>query len=410
MMSRGLLVVGCVLILGAFALLAQRPAKEDEQRPAPVQPAPGPEFPHFVVAPYLQYATRTSITIMWETSIPGTSTVRYGVGLLTKTVEGPKNVTLHEVTLTDLEPDKPHLYQVQTQGEGKGKPLVSPLLTFSPAVGPDQAFSFVLFGDTQKNPAVTKKIATLAWQRRPNFVVHLGDVVDNGPDKREWVDELFAPCRELFGRVPVYPCIGNHEKDHANYYRYFALPAPEYHYSYRYGNAEFFVLDSNKPLGPKSAQYAWLDDKLAKSTAKWKFATTTIRPTRRTTTTSATPGRASLPAWVIRTSASSPPYTRNTTSIWCGTATSTSTSAPGPSAKARSITRPASSTSRQEEAAARSRTSAPCRRGSRRSRAQSITFVTSPSRGTASASRRSTTRRCCSTPSTWKRSRSGSPE
>ena len=271
MLRRGLPVVGCVLILGAFALLAQRPAKEDEQRPAPVQPAPGPEFPHFVVAPYLQYATRTSITIMWETSIPGTSTVRFGVGLLAKTVEGLKNVTLHEVTLTDLEPDKSHLYQVQTQGEGKGKPLVSPLLTFSPAVGPDQAFSFVMFGDTQKNPNVTKKIATLAWQRRPNFVVHLGDVVDNGLDKREWVDELFAPCRELFGRVPVYPCIGNHEKDHANYYRYFALPAPEYYYSYRYGNAEFFVLDSNKSLGPKTEQYAWLDGKLAKSTAKWKF-------------------------------------------------------------------------------------------------------------------------------------------
>src|SRR5207248_2912640 len=81
-----------------------------------------------------------------------------------------------------------------------------------------------------------------------HFVLHLGDVVDNGPDRKEWTDELFGPCRELFARVPVYPCIGNHEKNHAHYYRYFSLPKPEYYYSFKYGNAEFFSLDTNKPV------------------------------------------------------------------------------------------------------------------------------------------------------------------
>ena len=75
------------------------------------------------------------------------------------------------------------------------------------------------------------------------------------------------------GRVAVFPCIGNHEKNHEHYYRYFAaLPAPKYYYSYRYGNAEFFVIDSNKPLNTKSEQYAWLDRELGRSTATWKFA------------------------------------------------------------------------------------------------------------------------------------------
>jgi predicted phosphodiesterase len=261
--------VGCVLLVVVVVLLAHRPGREGQA--APVQkPAPAkPDGPSFVVAPYLQYATPTSITVMWETSFPGTSVVRYGVGGLTKTKEGPKDVTLHEVTLTGLESGTAYLYQVQT--EGGGGSLTSPLLTFQPAVGPDQAFSFVLIGDTQKNPRVTRKIATLAWQRRPNFVVHLGDVVDNGPDKREWVHELFAPCRDLFARVPVYPCIGNHEKDHAHYYRYFSLPAPEYYYHFRYGNADFFSLDTNKQVGPTSEQYRWLEARLAKSDARWKF-------------------------------------------------------------------------------------------------------------------------------------------
>jgi predicted phosphodiesterase len=264
-MRRNLAVVSCVLVLVVAVLLARRGGHEGLAD----TPAPRSEGPHFVVAPYLQYATPTAITILWETSFPGTSLVRYGVGKLDSTKEGAKDVALHEVTLSDLKPGTAYLYQVETKGAG-GE-LTGPLLTFQTAVGPDDAFSFVLIGDTQKNPKVTHRIATLAWQRRPNFVVHLGDVVDNGPDKREWVHELFGPCKELFGRVPVYPCIGNHEKNHEHYYRYFALPAPEYYYRYRYGNADFFSLDTNKRVGPRSEQYRWLDAELAKSDAKWKF-------------------------------------------------------------------------------------------------------------------------------------------
>jgi predicted phosphodiesterase len=263
-------VPGAVVLVALAALLpTQRPGPSGGAVPQqPAAPAPQ-EFAHFVIAPYLQYATRDSITILWETSHPGTSVVKYGVGGLAQKKEGAAGVTLHEVTLTDLKPNTPYVYQVSSSGAGLA--LTSPLLTFATAVGPEDAFSFAVFGDTQKNPRITGKIARLAWERRPNFVVHVGDVVDNGPDKREWVNELFGPCAELFARVPVYPCIGNHEKNHAFYYRYFALPAPEYHYRYRYGNADFFSIDTNKPVGPGTEQYRWLDAELGKSDAKWKF-------------------------------------------------------------------------------------------------------------------------------------------
>src|SRR5262249_21192170 len=155
--------------------------------------------------------------------LPGTSVVRHGIGKLTETTTGPTDVTLHQVALTGLKPGTAYVYQTTTT-TSTGQTLTSPLLTFQTAVGAESAYSFVLIGDTQKNPAITGKIARLAWARRPNFVVHLGDVVDNGPDKREWVHELFGPCADLFARVPIYPTIGNHEKNHAHYYRYFALP------------------------------------------------------------------------------------------------------------------------------------------------------------------------------------------
>ncbi len=133
------------------------------------------------------------------------------------------------------------------------------------------------------------------WERRPNFVVHCGDVVDDGAAKWQWTGDLFKPCNELFGRVPVFPCIGNHEKNHAHYYKYFSLPKPEYYYSYKYGNAEFFVLDTNtnrtSPPDRAASSTSGSTRRWRRPTRSGRSATTTTRRTRRTTTTTATRGR-----------------------------------------------------------------------------------------------------------------------
>lgn len=80
------------------------------------------------------------------------------------------------------------------------------------------------------------------------------------------------PLFELFSYAAVFPTIGNHERNHANYYKYFSLPKPKYYYQYSYGNADFFVIDSNKSLKPGTEQYMWLEKALSESKAKWKFA------------------------------------------------------------------------------------------------------------------------------------------
>jgi predicted phosphodiesterase len=268
-------VCGCTgAIFGIVLVLNRGEPVEDRKAPFGIENNPvkleAAGTQRFVIAPYLQFPTRTSITIMWETDVPGTSEVAYGIGALVKTQARPADATMHEVTLTDLKPNTAYIYRTTTTFAG-GQKLTSDLLTFQTAVDPASAFSFILIGDTQKNPHMTGKIAELAWKRRPNFVVHLGDVVDNGEDKNEWVHELFGPCRNLFSRVAVFPAIGNHEKNDPQYYRYFALPRPEYYYRYRYGNADFFSIDTNKKVGPGSEQYEWLDRELAQSDATWKF-------------------------------------------------------------------------------------------------------------------------------------------
>ena len=49
----------------------------------------------------------------------------------------------------------------------------------------------------------------------------------------------------------------------ADSYDYFSLPQPEYYYTFRYGNAQFFMIDSNRPLGPGTPQREWLEKELA---------------------------------------------------------------------------------------------------------------------------------------------------
>lgn len=224
----------------------------------------------FVVAPYLQYPTKNSITIGWETNRPVAGRVEYGLSVPLANKVGFEAGSMRMVRIEGLKPGGSYFYRVVCDDPAAGD-LVSPLLSFQTDPGPGAPFVFATIGDTQKNPRVTGQVATRALENRPAFVMHVGDVVDNGSDKAEWVNELFRPCQELFGRIPVLPCIGNHERNHRFYYDYFSLPEPEYFYHFRYGDADFFSIDSNKPLHPGSTQYAWVERELAGSKAKWKF-------------------------------------------------------------------------------------------------------------------------------------------
>ncbi len=229
----------------------------------------------FLVGPYLQFATQNSIVIMAETPMPTTCIVEFDtLTPMAKSTKIDQNATIHEVKLDNLEPGTKYFYRV-TATAADGTKIASEILSFQTAVTESDAWSFAVIGDTQRNPAVTAKITKLMWDRRPHFAIHCGDVVDDGASKQQWINDLFQAGSKLFTRVPLYPCIGNHEKNHANYYQYFSLPKPEYYYSFKYGNAEFFSLDTNSirtaGIAAGGEQYAWLDKALSESQATWKI-------------------------------------------------------------------------------------------------------------------------------------------
>ncbi|MBK8654535.1 MAG: metallophosphoesterase [Haliscomenobacter sp.] len=70
-------------------------------------------------------------------------------------------------------------------------------------------------------------------------MVHAGDVVDQGLDKNDWLDNFFPNGHILTSRIPMYTVLGNHEQDSPFYYQYMVAPAPEYYYTFTYGNAQF---------------------------------------------------------------------------------------------------------------------------------------------------------------------------
>ncbi|MBV1928571.1 MAG: metallophosphoesterase [Gammaproteobacteria bacterium] len=236
----------------------------------------------FVVNPYLQWATKTGMTICWETSRPSSSLVQFDdhvtfVGekkskrpAFGKASEVKDRAKMHQVRLNNLKANTAYYYRVLSIDD-LGRKIQSGVLSFQTAPDDQTPFAFAVMSDTQGNPKVSGVLAKHAWGLRPNFVLHPGDLVETGTKKEQWVGQFFSSMKPLLERVALFPVLGNHEYDARFYYDYMALPDPEYYYTFNYGNAQFFMLDTNRDVSPSSVQYRFLAKELAKSKAEWKI-------------------------------------------------------------------------------------------------------------------------------------------
>jgi hypothetical protein len=241
-------------------------------------PLPIDATPEMVIKPYLQWGTADSMTIMWETAHACRGIVRYGLDAgRSQEVREPEPRTIHEVTLTGLEADMLYYYSTLSPPEGElpdaDETLTIPtdLRTFQTSAPVDSPVAFTVICDSQAQPEVVKRVAEAMWEFRPQFALLGGDLVTTGTNKKHWTDHYFPNMDPLSSRVVVYPVLGNHEQNANHYYNYMHLPEPEYYYTFRRGQIQFFMIDSNKDLSPGSEQYAWLDEQLADSDARWKI-------------------------------------------------------------------------------------------------------------------------------------------
>lgn len=259
------------------ALTEERIAKNFVELQKPIEE--GRLFPtlfHYTAGPHLNYATENSINVVWETDRPSTAKLHWGrTAELGETIDITEERRLQTATIEGLEPNTPYFYRIENTSAG-GEQIDSGLLTFKSAVSPGQPFRFAVIGDTESRPHVNDRLSKLVWGERPNFLINLGDLTDGGKKlhRYEWTHEYFVGMNQLVSRIPVFAVPGNGEGDLYWYNHYHEYPQPEGYYQFRFGDAAFFMLDSNRretEFAKGGKQYEWLKEQLSKCDAKWKF-------------------------------------------------------------------------------------------------------------------------------------------
>jgi hypothetical protein len=132
-------------------------------------------------------------------------------------------------------------------------------------------------------------VSNLIHGWNPDYIVSVGDnyyaadaVIDNVVGR--YFHDYVWPYAGSYGAGSpngnrFWSALGNHEYDHsagaADYLNFFAFPGNERYYKLSQGNVDWFFVNSNaeEPDGntPNSAQYNWLQQQLAGSTATWQF-------------------------------------------------------------------------------------------------------------------------------------------
>lgn len=241
---------------------------------------------HFKVAPYLSFVDETSAGLIFETSSDADVRVRCGRSLDKMRTLNPEDVfrkaaelggldeNIFQARIEGLDPDTPYFYEVAATNAA-GETLEAKRLTFRTAAPKGQPFRFAVIGDTETRPHINQKLSRLMWDERPSFAVLLGDVTDGGREgnKFQWTHEYFNGVTPMASHVPVFAVPGNGEGSLHWFNRYHALPGGGMPYRFSWGDADFFMLNTNAraEVTKGGRQFVWLEEALSASDARWKF-------------------------------------------------------------------------------------------------------------------------------------------
>lgn len=134
-------------------------------------------------------------------------------------------------------------------------------------------FQFAVLGDSRDGDKVYAGLLKRILARKPDFVIHLGDMVPAAHQKN-W-DVFFKISKPI--TVPFFPVVGNHDVNSGNpgemlYQNQFFLPEGKTYYAFRAGEVLFVFLDSEKVrCRIAKEQRLWLGHVLASSNEKMKL-------------------------------------------------------------------------------------------------------------------------------------------
>ena len=247
----------------------------------------------------VSFGAEASAELVWSwrtASDAGPSVLRYSradgtgpavsVSAASRTLETPDvlndpEVQLHSARVTGLTAATEYAYTL-----GDGTPAgTSPRAAVRTGPSRSSDAHLIYMGDPQCGLERWGRLLADARRRHPEAGALLiaGDLVDRGNERTNW-DHFFLRAAGVFEGLPVMPAVGNHEYlDRGPWlYRSFFHP-PENGpagtdsglvYAFEYGDVFVAVLDSTRAVfSPKEAdrQSRWLDDRLGRTTARWKL-------------------------------------------------------------------------------------------------------------------------------------------
>lgn len=130
---------------------------------------------------------------------------------------------------------------------------------------PKTKYDFMIWGDTQVGDRTIRSRISLVVKNNydVNFIVHLGDIVQNGDENKDW-DDYFIDTF-LLQDFSTYYSQGNHDISNTdNFLTY--TKQDNYYYSFIEKNTLFICLDSNNI---SNEQTLWLESTLNSSKEKW---------------------------------------------------------------------------------------------------------------------------------------------
>jgi len=267
---------GRLLII--FLLLALHISAQTKVDEAPVTLLRGP---------YLQAASKNSITIRWRTDVATRSRVKYGSapGVLTNLKDDSTLTTEHIVKIEGLFPSTRYFYSIEsfTSSLQHGRDNFFNTL---PEPGKDGFYRIGVFGDCGNNSVNQRNVKNSFLKYLDsnylNAWILLGDNAYSSGTDGEFQSKFFNIYKDdLLKKYPLYPSPGNHdyndkdfpgaakkaqETHQTAYYQNFSMPVngeaggyPSHNqafYSFDIGNVHFLSLDS---YGKESNQYRLYD-------------------------------------------------------------------------------------------------------------------------------------------------------
>jgi len=236
--------------------------------------------------------TVNMVTVRFRTDVDTAAWLSYGAWpdcerFMTLSPE----VKEHAIGLFGLLSDTTHCYRIYLPDSVSTGVYKAEENTFKTFRGGDKPyFNFLAFGDSGSGSEEQLELAAQMEKFDPDFVVHMGDMVEGGLDADADM-RYFEPYKKMLARQPFFLTLGNHDYGkrneskrflRENYIPFHSMPLtgrPPYYYYFDEGNARFFVLDTNYFNGAKWAQsldkgtrqYKWLERFLSKTKKTWKF-------------------------------------------------------------------------------------------------------------------------------------------